>query len=89
MERVVAPQKREDDDLESSLRPKRLAEFVATFSTDAIRHLGRCGEIAEPMSRDEISHAVRNDVDILDAARLRRKNPEMCTACHGLAIPGN
>ena len=28
MERVVAPQKREDDDLESSLRPKRLAEFV-------------------------------------------------------------
>lgn len=24
-----------------------------------------------------------------DAARLRRKNPEMCTACHGTAIPGN
>ena len=23
-----------------------------------------------------------------DAARLRRKNPEMCTACHGTAIPG-
>jgi hypothetical protein len=23
-----------------------------------------------------------------DAARLRRKNPEMCTACHGAAIPG-
>jgi hypothetical protein len=24
-----------------------------------------------------------------DAARMRRKNPEMCTACHGAAIPGN
>lgn len=24
-----------------------------------------------------------------DAARLRRKNSEMCTACHGAAIPGN
>ena len=24
-----------------------------------------------------------------DASRLRRKNPEMCTACHGTAIPGN
>lgn len=23
-----------------------------------------------------------------DAARLRRKNPEMCTACHGTLIPG-
>ena len=23
-----------------------------------------------------------------DAARLRRKNPEMCSACHGTAIPG-
>ncbi len=23
-----------------------------------------------------------------DAARMRRKNPEMCTACHGAAIPG-
>lgn len=23
-----------------------------------------------------------------DAGRLRRKNPEMCTACHGAAIPG-
>jgi hypothetical protein len=23
-----------------------------------------------------------------DGARLRRKNPEMCTACHGTAIPG-
>jgi hypothetical protein len=23
-----------------------------------------------------------------DGARLRRKNPEMCTACHGAAIPG-
>jgi hypothetical protein len=23
-----------------------------------------------------------------DAARMRRKNPEMCTACHGRAIPG-
>jgi Holliday junction DNA helicase RuvB len=28
VERIVAPQRREDDDLESSLRPKRLAEFV-------------------------------------------------------------
>jgi holliday junction DNA helicase RuvB len=27
-ERFVAPEKREDDDLESTLRPKRLAEFV-------------------------------------------------------------
>lgn len=24
-----------------------------------------------------------------DAQRLRRKNPQMCTACHGTAIPGN
>jgi Doubled CXXCH motif (Paired_CXXCH_1) len=24
-----------------------------------------------------------------DAARLRRKNPEMCTACHATAIPGD
>jgi hypothetical protein len=23
-----------------------------------------------------------------DAARLRQKNPQMCTACHGVAIPG-
>lgn len=23
-----------------------------------------------------------------DAARMRRRNPEMCTACHGTAIPG-
>ena len=27
-DRLIAPQKREDDDLESSLRPKRMAEFV-------------------------------------------------------------
>jgi len=24
-----------------------------------------------------------------DAERRRRKNPEVCTACHGTAIPGN
>jgi hypothetical protein len=23
-----------------------------------------------------------------DAARMRRKNPEVCLACHGTAIPG-
>ena len=28
MERVVTPQRQEDDALESSLRPKRLADFV-------------------------------------------------------------
>jgi hypothetical protein len=23
-----------------------------------------------------------------DAARLREKNPQMCSACHGITIPG-
>ena len=56
-------------------RPRDIPILIGGFADAAVRR--RAGGRLAP--RDALSGR--------DGARLRRKNPEMCTACHGSQIP--
>ena len=66
--RLIAPERREEDELEASLRPKRLAEFILTVMEGAVmqartyRDIG-CFDRNIAMLKDHFALVMREAAD--------------------------